>query len=161
MHVKTQVAIAIADEHLLAKIQKENAAKVADWMRKAEMAVDKEKDDHLKDTCDALLHHFKRQPFERLIFGGPREVVTDFEAKLHHYLSERLAGRVEVDVEHSNVNQVLEAARPLIDELEERRERDALERLGERGVMGLENVLPPLTERRSGHLVACYFPGEF
>src|SRR5215210_473571 len=111
-------------------------------------SIDKEKDDHLKDTCDALMNHFKRQPFERLIVGGPREVVTDFESKLHHYLSERLAGRVEVDVEHSNVNQVLEAARPLIDELEQRRERDALERLGERGVTGLENVLPPLTERR-------------
>jgi peptide chain release factor subunit 1 len=116
-------------------------------------SIDKEKDDHLKDTCDALMHHFKRQPFERLIVGGPREVVTDFEAKLHHYLSERLAGRVEVDVEHSNVTQVLEAARPLIDELEQRRERDALERLGERGVMGLENVLPPLTERRVETLI--------
>jgi peptide chain release factor subunit 1 len=116
-------------------------------------SIDKEKDDHLKDTCDALMNHFKRQPFERLIVGGPREVVTDFEAKLHHYLRERLAGRVEVDVEHSNVTQVLEAARPLIDELEERRERDALERLGERGVTGLENVLPPLTERRVETLI--------
>jgi len=116
-------------------------------------SIDKEKDDHLKDTCDALMNHFKRQPFERLIVGGPREVVTDFEAKLHQYLSERLAGRVEVDVEHSNVNQVLEAARPLIDELEQRRERDALERLGERGVTGLENVLPPLTERRVETLI--------
>ena len=116
-------------------------------------SIDKEKDDHLKDTCDALMRHFKRQPFERLIVGGPREVVTDFESKLHHYLSERLAGRVEVDVEHTNVAQVLEAARPLIDELEQRRESEALERLGERGAAGLENVLPPLTERRVETLI--------
>jgi peptide chain release factor subunit 1 len=116
-------------------------------------SIDKEKDDHLKDTCDALMTHFKRQPFERLIVGGPREVVTDFESKLHHYLSERLAGRVEVDVEHSNATQVLEAARPLIDELEQRRESEALERLGERGATGLENVLPPLTERRVETLI--------
>src|SRR5215213_7651142 len=54
--------------------------------------IEKEKDDHLKVTCDALLRHFKRQPFQRLLVGGPREVVTDFEGKLHHYLSERLAG---------------------------------------------------------------------
>jgi hypothetical protein len=110
--------------------------------------VEKEKDDHLKTTCDALLRHFKRQPFERLIVGGPREVVTDFEQKLHHYLSERLGGRVEVDVERSNPDQVLEAARPLIEKLEREREHDALERLGERGACGIEDVLPPLNERR-------------
>src|SRR5829696_7685282 len=67
--------------------------------------IEKEKDDHLKVTGDALLRHFKRQPFERLIVGGPREVVTDFEQKLHHYLRER-------------------------------------------GARGLEDVLPPLNERR-------------
>jgi hypothetical protein len=110
--------------------------------------VEKEKDDHLKTTCDALLGHFKRQPFQRLIVGGPREVVTDFEQKLHHYLSERLAGRVEVDVERSNPDQVLEAARPLIEKLEREREHHAIERLGERGACGIEDVLPPLNERR-------------
>ncbi|HEX6652984.1 MAG TPA: Vms1/Ankzf1 family peptidyl-tRNA hydrolase [Thermoleophilaceae bacterium] len=110
--------------------------------------VEKEKDDHLKTTCDALLRHFKRQPFQRLIVGGPREVVTDFEQKLHHYLSERLAGRVEVDVERSNPDQVLEAARPLIEKLEREREHEALERLGERGACGIEDVLQPLNERR-------------
>jgi peptide chain release factor subunit 1 len=110
--------------------------------------IEKEKDDHLKVTCDALLRHFKSQPFERLLVGGPREVVTDLEHKLHHYLSERLAGRIEVDVERSNADQVLDAARPLIDKLERERERDALERLGERGACGLEDVLPPLNERR-------------
>ena len=111
-------------------------------------SIDKEKDDHLKDTCDALMRHFKRQPFERLILGGPREVVADFESKLHHYLQERLAGRIEVDVEHTGADQVLAAARPLIEELEQRREREALERLGERGVAGVESLLPPLNERR-------------
>jgi peptide chain release factor subunit 1 len=110
--------------------------------------IEKEKDDHLKNTGDALMRHFKRQPFERLITGGPREVVTDFEQKLHHYLSERLAGRIEVDVEHSNADGVLEAARPLIEKLEHQRERDALEKLGERGACGLNDVLPPLNERR-------------
>src|SRR3954454_14379692 len=110
--------------------------------------IEKEKDDHLKVTGDALLRHFKRQPFGRLLVGGPREVVTDFEQKLHHYLSERLAGRLELDVEHSNPDQVLEAARPLIEKLEREREHDALERLGERGACGVEDVLPPLNERR-------------
>jgi hypothetical protein len=110
--------------------------------------IEKEKDDHLRETGEALMRHFKRQPFEKLIVGGPREVVTDFEQKLHHYLSDRLAGRVEGDVERSNPDQVLDAARPLIEKLEHGREREALEKLGERGACGLDDVLPPLNERR-------------
>src|ERR1700751_3234534 len=47
LQVKTQVAIAIADQHLLEKKQKENEDKVAEWMRKAELAVDKKQDDDL------------------------------------------------------------------------------------------------------------------
>ncbi len=45
MQVKTQVAIAIADLHLLEKKKKENHDKHAEWMRKAELAVDKKQDD--------------------------------------------------------------------------------------------------------------------
>jgi phage shock protein A len=45
LQVKTQVAIAIADQHLLEKKRKENEEKVAEWMRKAELAVDKKQDD--------------------------------------------------------------------------------------------------------------------
>jgi len=45
LQVKTQVAIAIADQHLLERKQKENEDKVAEWMRKAELAVDKKQDD--------------------------------------------------------------------------------------------------------------------
>jgi phage shock protein A len=45
MQVKTQVAIAIADEHLLLKKEKENEEKAAEWTRKAEIAVDKKQDD--------------------------------------------------------------------------------------------------------------------
>ena len=45
LQVKTQVAIAIADQHLLDKKQVENNDKVKEWMRKAELAVDKKQDD--------------------------------------------------------------------------------------------------------------------
>ena len=46
MQVKTQVAIALADLHLLEKKKNENNEKHAEWMHKAELAVDK-KDDQL------------------------------------------------------------------------------------------------------------------
>ena len=118
--------------------------------------IEKEKDDHLKHTAEALMKHFKRRPFERLIVGGPREVAADFESKLHGYLSERLAGRIDVDVEHSSADQVLEAVQPLFDELEEEREAEAFERIGEAGraAIGLEEVLRALNERRVETLVA-------
>jgi phage shock protein A len=45
LQVKTQVAIAIADQHLLEKKKLENEDKVQEWMRKAELAVDKKQDD--------------------------------------------------------------------------------------------------------------------
>src|SRR6266852_2856749 len=45
LQVKTQVAIAIADQHLLEKKKLENDDKIQEWMRKAELAVDKKHDD--------------------------------------------------------------------------------------------------------------------
>ena len=45
LQVKTQVAIAIADQHLLIQKQKENEQAAAEWVRKAELAVDQGQDD--------------------------------------------------------------------------------------------------------------------
>jgi len=45
MQVKTQVAISMADHHLLQKKQAEQQDKAAEWMSKAELAVDKKEDD--------------------------------------------------------------------------------------------------------------------
>ena len=67
MQVKTQVAIAIADQHLLAKKQKEHADKTADWERKAQLAVDKHEDDLARAalerslTCRANAANFQQQ----------------------------------------------------------------------------------------------------
>ncbi len=46
LQVKTQVAISIADQHVLEKKLQENEDNAAQWMRRAELAVDK-KDDNL------------------------------------------------------------------------------------------------------------------
>jgi phage shock protein A len=45
MQVKTQVAVSIADQHMLEKKRQESAEKAAEWMHKAELAVDKKQDD--------------------------------------------------------------------------------------------------------------------
>lgn len=45
LQVKTQVAISMADQHLLEKKRTDHQDRAADWMRKAELAVDKQQDD--------------------------------------------------------------------------------------------------------------------
>src|SRR5579863_2954483 len=52
LQVKTQVAVSIADQHLLEKKQKENEDNGSDWMRKAERAVDKGEDDLARAALD-------------------------------------------------------------------------------------------------------------
>src|ERR1700686_171833 len=57
IQVKTQVAIAIADEHLLKKKKKENQDKQAEWVRKAELAVDKKQDDLARAALERSLSY--------------------------------------------------------------------------------------------------------
>src|SRR5256885_7984199 len=45
LQVKTQVAVSIADQHMLEKKWRENEDSRQDWMRKAEKAVDKRQDE--------------------------------------------------------------------------------------------------------------------
>jgi phage shock protein A len=52
LQVKTQVAVSIADQHMLEKKLKENEDTGNDWMRKAERAVDKGEDDLARAALD-------------------------------------------------------------------------------------------------------------
>jgi phage shock protein A len=52
LQVKTQVAVSIADQHMLEKKLKENETTGNDWMRKAELAVDKSEDDLARAALD-------------------------------------------------------------------------------------------------------------
>jgi phage shock protein A len=52
LQVKTQVAVSIADQHILEKKQREQEDTGKDWMRKAELAVDKTQDDLARAALD-------------------------------------------------------------------------------------------------------------
>ena len=52
IQVKTQVAVSIADQHMLEKKWRENEDSGKDWMRKAETAVDKGQDDLARAALD-------------------------------------------------------------------------------------------------------------
>lgn len=57
LQVKTQVAIAIADEHLLEKKRAEHEGEAAEWRRKAELAVQKGHDDLARAALERALSH--------------------------------------------------------------------------------------------------------
>src|SRR5256885_9929157 len=75
MQVKTQVAVSIADQHMLEKKWKENEDTSADWMRKAERAVDKQQDDLARAALD------RYQTSQRLA-QSYREQVDDQKAQV-------------------------------------------------------------------------------
>ncbi len=68
LQVKTQVALAIADHHVLLKKKQEHVERSAEWMRKAEMAVGKQQDD------------LARAAIERSV--GFRKMAGSFEQQL-------------------------------------------------------------------------------
>jgi phage shock protein A len=57
LQVKTQVAIAIADQHLLEKKRIEHLEQAAEWRRKAEVAVQKGHDDMARGALERALSH--------------------------------------------------------------------------------------------------------
>jgi phage shock protein A len=75
LQVKTQVAIAIADQHLLDKKRAENEDKVAEWMRKAELAVDKKQDDLARAALQRVESY-------RDLSEGYAQQVTDQKAQV-------------------------------------------------------------------------------
>ncbi|HEX8053529.1 MAG TPA: Vms1/Ankzf1 family peptidyl-tRNA hydrolase [Thermoleophilaceae bacterium] len=117
-------------------------------------SVDEEVRWHLKHAAEVAFRRFKRSPFDNVLLGGPEETVTEFEGILHPYLRERVAGHFKVDVENTTPDQIRAAAAPLIDAVDEKREREALDRLeegvgtGGRGTAGLDLTIAALNERR-------------
>jgi phage shock protein A len=57
IQVKTQVAIAIADQHILAKKLQENEQTTADWMRKAELAVERQQDQLARPALERVISY--------------------------------------------------------------------------------------------------------
>ena len=61
LQVKTQVAVAVADEHLLEKKRTEHEQQAAEWRSKAELAVGKGRDDLARAALERALSHEQLQ----------------------------------------------------------------------------------------------------
>ena len=117
-------------------------------------SVEEEKNSHVRAVCDVLFEHHKRAPIDCLLVGCAEELYPDVQSSLHSYLSERLVGRFDVDVENTGAEDVAKAAKPKMEDHESQRERESLDRLvegvrgGGRGAAGLDEVLDALNVQR-------------
>jgi len=90
MQVKTQLAITIADLHLLERRKKENLQTNAEWMRKAELAVSKKQDDLARLAIERSLENRKiAASFDEQI-ADQKVQVDNLKTALH-----KLEGKLE------------------------------------------------------------------
>jgi phage shock protein A len=96
LQVKTQVAVSIADLHMLEKKLRENEDGGRDWMRKAELAVDKAQDDLARaaldrfHTAQRLAQSFKEQvDDQRVQVEALKNALQKLEQKLDEAKSKR------------------------------------------------------------------------
>ncbi len=75
LQVKTQVAIAIADQHVLEKKRAEHAESETAWVRKAELAVDKKQDDLARAAIErSMTYRQMKESFEQQVADQKAQV---------------------------------------------------------------------------------------
>src|SRR5512132_1328125 len=123
-------------------------------------SIDKDADDHLRRAAQVAFEKLKDDLPAGLLVAAPSEAAGAFEAHLHPYLRDRLAGRLDLDVEHASADDVCRAAAPHIDAAAREREDAALARLIEafaggpgRAASGLPEVLAVVHEQRVATLL--------
>jgi peptide chain release factor subunit 1 len=117
-------------------------------------SIDKDVADHLKHVAEVVMLQMKAEMPAGILIGAPQELAGDFESALHPYLKERLAGRIDIDVENSTPDDVRRCAAEKIAIVARKREDAALGRLAEeyaregRAASQLGDVLTAVHEQR-------------
>jgi peptide subunit release factor 1 (eRF1) len=143
------------DEVALVDDQTRNKHDQGGWSQaNYQRSVDKDVQDHLKHVAEVVFLEMKRKLPDGVLVGGPQETLNDFEGTLHPYLRDRLAGRIDIDVENSSIEDVRKTAAEKIAAAAREREDRALSRLAElfgsngRAASGLNDVLAAVHEQR-------------
>lgn len=127
--------------------------KAGEWANLRETKISHHIEDHvhrhLKHVAEKTLEFFKEREFDRLIVAGHEEIAPKFEALLHPYLQERMAGRfyVEPDVSLDEIlkqSLVVEERRQRQDEAELLKKLYDLAKPEGRAVVGLEATIEAL-----------------
>src|SRR5260221_11284792 len=103
LQVKTQVAVSIADQHILEKKLREQEETSKDWMRKAEVAVEKTQDDLARAALDRYQTALRlKQSFQEQVNDQKAQVDTLKNAlvKLEQKLDEAKSKREVLMARH-------------------------------------------------------------
>jgi len=98
LQVKTQVAIAIADQHLLIKKKKDSETKAADWKRKAALALDKNDEELARAAVERSITFDRMgQSFDQQIADQSTQV-DNLKIALHKLEGKLDEARTRIDV---------------------------------------------------------------
>jgi hypothetical protein len=126
---------------------------------RAMRGIEKDVDDHFRRVGDELRRRLEKVHIAGVLVGGPVEAVSRFEGLLHNDVKKCLKGRFDSEVWTSGADDVLKAARGVLEELTVARDGELLDKIdqglatGGRAVAGLNDVLPAVHERRIDTLV--------
>jgi phage shock protein A len=98
LQVKTQVAIAIADQHVLELKRTENGNKHLEWTHKAELAVDKGQDDLARAALDRAVNYQQIQDGFAQQVADQKAQVEELKTALHKLEQKLLEARSMSDV---------------------------------------------------------------
>lgn len=124
-----------------------------------ERGIEKDVDDHYRHVSDELRRRLEGVSVAGILVGGPTESVARFEGLLHADVKKSLKGRFDSEVWNSSADDVLKAARGVLEELTLARDGELLDKVSEglgtggRAVAGLGDVLTAAHERRIDTLV--------
>jgi len=120
-----------------------------------ERSIDHDAEQHLRHVAQELYRNWQREPFGRLVLGGPTEDVRRFSEDLHNDLRPALMQEsLDVDVETASLAEVGAALAPLLARAHAAERERALEELenrlgaGRSAARGLEATLEALAEAR-------------
>jgi peptide chain release factor subunit 1 len=124
------------------------------YKTRVESQKDEQVQQHLRRAAQLAFEVFQRQPFDRLIVGGPVDATADLERYLHAYLRERLvSNELHVPVTAPE-DQVRRAAFEAEERLQRAAETEKIRHLRSeaaphgKGRVGLAKVLEALNEHR-------------
>ena len=120
-----------------------------------ERSVDKDVMDHLRAVAETVNRRWRQERFDRVVVGGPQEVVVRFEELLAEEVRDRLAPKkADVDLSSATEAQVQSEVEQIVLDEDRRAERETLDRFedalgsGTRAAAGLPDTLQALNERR-------------
>lgn len=117
-------------------------------------AIEEQVAQHVRQTAERIARAHRRRPFDQLVVVASDELWPEVEARLDHDLRERLAGHVDLNLEHAAPEEIARAVAPLVEAAERERERELVARLreflgvGGRAAAGLDEVLATLEQER-------------